>query len=255
METDRTYDIVIPFHSKDAAILPYCIAGIRHHLSGVRCIFVISAADPEEDGVEWIPEHLFPFPIGAVQEKINSADRAGWYLQQLLKLYCFRIIPGILDRVLLFDSDIIVCRPIEFIDTSGNHLLDVSEDQQHEAYFDHACAVLGDRFERFHERLSGITDHMMVYRPVMEAMLRDIESYTGREAWIAVLEAVDPSRKDGSGGSEYELYFNYALKWYPAIHRVRFLHKRFGRTFHDLTVFQDVDLMSFHAWWAKVGSE
>ena len=73
---------------------------------------------------------------------------------------------------------------------------------------------------------SGITDHMLVRRHIMEEILQKIEQ--GRTAWQVLLEAVDPSQWDKSGMSEYEIYYNYALKWYPDEYSARRLTREIG---------------------------
>ena len=248
MDESTAFDAVIPFHSKDAAILPYCIMSLRNYAVGLQTIYVISKDDPEEDCV-WIPEESFSFSIESVSEVIHSTNgRQGWYYQQLLKLYVFRDIPGIRSHVLWFDSDLVLCRPIRFFQ-DGKTLLDWSEPQGHAAYFEHGEKVLGDSFCQMTPDKCGIADHMMVSRPILEAMLMKIETRAEKPAWIALLEAVDPKDWDFSGMSEYELYYNHALMWYAESHALRHLEKGRGTSFRALTEgSQSADMIAFHAW-------
>jgi hypothetical protein len=251
------FDAVIPFHSKDADVLPYCVMGLRRYTTGLRNIYVVSKDDPEEDDIIWIPETSFPFTIADVQSIIQSTNgRAGWYFQQLLKLYAFRVIPGILPHALLFDADCVICRPVSFF-RGGKILLDWSEKQNHAAYFTHAKAIMGDLFNQPDPEKSGITDHMMVHQPVMEGLLQKIESrgfaktnhIDDFQAWRIFLKAVDPAQRDFSGMSEYEIYYNYALTWFWEDYEIRQLQRGAGTSFRALAEGSaEADIIAFHAW-------
>jgi Family of unknown function (DUF6492) len=242
------FDAVVPFHPKDGNVLPYCVISLRRYTTGLRNIYIISKDDPEEDDTIWIPESSFPFTIADVQAIIQSTNgRAGWYIQQLLKLYAFRVIPGILPHALLFDADCVICRPVSFF-RGGKILLDWSEKQGHEAYFTHARAIMGDLFQQPDPEKSGITDHMMVHQPVMEGLLQKIESRGNDEAWRLFLKAVNPAQRDYSGMSEYEIYYNYALTWFWEDYETRQLTRGMGTSFRALTEGVDADIIAFHKW-------
>jgi len=242
------FDAVIPFHPKDAEVLSYCIAGLRRYAKGLRYIYVVSKEQPDEDDILWIPEILFPFTKAEVAAVIQSTNgREGWYFQQLLKMYAFEVIADILPHVLLFDSDCVVCRPISFFDSEGRILLDWSDGAKHAPYFTHARVVMGDVFHEVHPERSGITDHMMVHRPVMQSLLHKIEH--GGQAWRKLLEAVEPGQRNLSGMSEYEIYFNYALTWFAEDHATRQLVRGTGTSFRALTEGSTVaDIIAIHAW-------
>ena len=238
-------------------MLSYCFMGLRRYTTGLRNIYVVSKDDPEEDNITWIPESSFPFSIADVQAIIQSTNgREGWYFQQLLKLYAFRVIPGILPHALLFDADCVICRPISFF-REGKILLDWSEKQGHEAYFTHARAIMGDLFQQPDPEKSGITDHMMVHQPVMEGLLQKIESrgfaktncMEDYQAWRVFLKAVDPAQRDFSGMSEYEIYYNYALTWFWEDYETRQLERGMGTSFRALTEGSaQADIIAFHKW-------
>jgi hypothetical protein len=214
----------------------------------------VSAEEPENlDDAIWISEAVFPFSKADIGSIIRSTNgREGWYYQQLLKLYVFRQIPDVLPQVLLFDSDLVICRPIEFISADEKVLFSWSPPQGHEPYFTHAKAVLGHQFIHVHPEKCGITDHMMVTRPILEELLQKIEvMHGGRPAWRTLLEAVAPADWNFSGMSEYEIYFNYALAWHSDKHALRHLKVGKGTSFRALTEgSQTADMIAFHAWLA-----
>lgn len=242
------FDAVIPFHPKDAEVLSYCVAGLRRYAKGLRNIYVVSKEQPDEDDILWIPESLFPFTKADVAEIIQSTNgREGWYFQQLLKLYAFEVITDILPHALLFDSDCVVCKPISFFSAEGKILLDFSETVKHAPYFTHARAVMGDLFHEVYPERSGIADHMMVHRPVMQGLLYKIDR--SGQAWRILLEAVEPAERNFSGMSEYEIYFNYALTWFAEEYALRQLVRGAGTSFRALTEGSaKADIIAIHAW-------
>jgi hypothetical protein len=222
---------------------------LRKYTTGLRNIYVVSKDDPEEDDIIWIPESAFPFSIAEVQAIIQSTNgRAGWYFQQLLKLYTFRVIEGILPHTLLFDADCVVCQPVSFF-REDKILLDWSEKQDHAAYFIHARAIMGDIFHHADPEKSGITDHMLVYQPVMQRLLEKIECRGNDKAWRIFLQAVDPAQRDFSGLSEYEIYYNYALTEFQSHYELRQLTHGIGSSFRAFTEGSaHADIIAFHAW-------
>ena len=56
------FDIVIPVHKKDLAVLEYCIEAAKNKIIGVRKIFIVSKERYSENA-EWVDESSFPFSI------------------------------------------------------------------------------------------------------------------------------------------------------------------------------------------------
>jgi hypothetical protein len=232
------FDAVIPYHAKDSEILPYCIFGLRKYATGLRNIYVVSKEDPEEDCI-WIPESEFPFDMSI----ITCRKRQGWYLQQLIKLYAFRCIQT-LDHVLIYDSDCVMCRPVSFF-KDEQILLDWTDDTPHIPYILHGKRVLPD-FKQHDPLISGIRDHIMAKKDIMESFLRKIELHTGKEAWRGLLEAVEPTEHIKSGMSEYELYYNYVLVNHPSLYTLRKLDRQWVTSFAGLQT--SADIVTFHSW-------
>lgn len=246
------FDAMIPFHQKDSDILPYCIFGLRKNMRGLRNIYVVSREEPEdlEDAI-WISEDRFPFTKADVEGIIKSTNnRHGWYLQQLLKLYAFHGIEGALDHILVFDADCVVCRPIELFNEQGQILFDWTHEIIYEPYFKHATAALGDLFCRVNPSVSGIREHMLFRRDILNGMLNKLEArHADIPAWKALLETVNPEEFNHSGMSEYELYFNYALKWFSNEHALRSLKRGNGISIRALAEgAHQADIIVFHAW-------
>jgi hypothetical protein len=216
------YDVVVPYHPKDAPILPLCIKSLRSFAARAATIYIVSAEEPAAFGelqalgdVKWIPESAYPISIEDVQAILQSKKgRQGWYYQQFLKLYCFDAIPGLRDTVLLFDSDLVLYRRIEFVGAGGVLKFDWSR-QYNPPYFEHMARLLGPRSKRLNMKCSGIVDHIMTTREIVTDLLRTVEHIHGKYAWKAILELLPPRDREGSGFSEYELLFNWTFIYFP----------------------------------------
>jgi hypothetical protein len=221
MAAAAAYDVVVPYHPKDAPILPLCIQSLRRFAQRAGTIYVVSAEKPAAfgklealGGVKWIPESAYPISIEDVQAVLQSQKgRQGWYYQQFLKLYCFDAIPDLRDKVLLFDSDVVLYKRIEFIGPTGAIKIDWSQ-QYNKPYFEHAEALLGQKFKRVRKGFSGIVDHIMTTREIVTDLLTTVERLHGRPAWMVMLELLPARDREGAGFSEYELLFNWTFMYF-----------------------------------------
>jgi hypothetical protein len=213
------YDVVIPYHPKDEEILQNCVESLRKYAAGAGTIYIVSAAEPGPavrsiQDVKWIPETTYPMSADDVQAILRSTKgRQGWYYQQFLKLYAFDAIPGLRDTVLLFDSDVVLYKRVEFVGPTGTIKLDWSY-QYNAPYFEHAAALLGPKFKRIKNACSGIVDHIVTTREIITHLLTTIEKLHGKSAWIVMLELLPPRDRDGSGFSEYEMLFNWTFLYF-----------------------------------------
>ena len=216
---NEAIDVVIPCTKKDLATLELCIAGIKENCHEIRRIIVVSK-EPLTSNAEWYDENLYPFSmhevacellgstIGGTKYVANRINRLGWIYQQLLKLYAQRIIPGISSNVLILDSDTIFLNPITFIVETGAALFDISC-EYHLPDFAHAERLL-PYLHRVFPSFSGICNHMLMQKCVVDDLHQAVETRHNLPFWRAFLRCVKKSELFGSGASEYEIYFNYA---------------------------------------------
>ncbi len=244
-------DVIIPCVKKDLPVVEYAIKGIRMHCSDVRRVIVVS---PEKltESAEWFPESEYPFTKKDVNARMVGVPegywRAGWYYQQLLKCYVFRAIPDLADHVLLLDADTVFFHKVRFIDDKGRMLLCPGR-EYHKAYFRHMAKFLPG-LKRMNQRLSGISNHMLINRGVMEDLFARVEEHNQKPFWHAFMDCVEPSSYKFSGASEYEIYFNFCLKFHPEKVRVRKLKWKNMRklTGVDPSTNSIYDFGSFHSW-------
>lgn len=214
-------DVVIPCASKDLETLELCIEGIKKNCRRVRRVIVVSAK-PLTKKAEWFDEADFPFSkknvafyLNKKNEKEtqvflnNSRSRAGWYLQQLIKLYAAFVIPEISSNILVLDSDTIFLKPVKFLNAQNGGLYNVGS-EHHIPYFIHASKLI-PKFKKIFKNYSGICHHMLFQRAVLEDLFATVEKVHRKPFWQAFCLSVNSEELRHSGASEFEIYFNYVF--------------------------------------------
>ena len=169
----KQFDIVIPLGSNDIPVINIQLEYTIKNVIGYRHIYIVTNTDLMKNQmlidcvkkhifnkIKIIPvkEDLYPFNIDTVAQYHGKSNRNGWYLQQLLKLYSGYVIPGILKKYLVIDSDTFFLKPISFID---NKLCKYNYGSQyHKPYFLH-MKKLHPSLNRIISNMSGISHHMM----------------------------------------------------------------------------------------------
>ncbi len=133
----------------------------------------------------------------------------GWYFQQLLKLYAPFIIPEISSNVLVVDADTVFMNPVEFLNDSLGTLFCVSYKKAKGRYIRHAARLVPG-YKRIYPEVYSVCHHMLFQRPILEDLFNVVESHHHRLFWEAFCSVVDLTARKGA--SEYEIYYNYALR-------------------------------------------
>jgi len=175
----------------------------------------LSELDP---GITFLDEDkLIPgIDLAAIQHildrKANSPRRGGWYFQQFLKMYACTF-PRIADHYLIWDSDTILLRDLEFFDEQGRGLVTPTK-RHHKPYFQTIKRLLGQDKQTDY---SFVAEHLMVRTAYMSELLERLKAYaTDGQSWAeAILDAVTPAHLATTGFSEYETYGTYVAARYP----------------------------------------
>lgn len=234
------FDIVIPVGPNDINFIKKQMTYTKKNIIGYRHIYLISAdSSLEIPGCHLISEDIFPFSKNTVSNIHGKSPRNGWYYQQLLKLYAGRCIPNILDRYLVIDSDTVFLKKTQFIDTD-NKCMYAFGSEHHKPYFIH-LSKLDKEFTKIYKNKSGICHHMMFEQPILEELILRIEEKHNDTFYNVFLTNVNEIHK--SGASEYELYFNYILKYHKDNIKIRPLRwKNASKIVHK----DDVHYVSVH---------
>lgn len=239
------FDIVIPIGPNEKDIIQEQIKYTKKNIIGYRNIYLISYDHLiQVDGCITIDEKIFPFTIKTVEKFHGKLDRNGWYLQQLLKLYTGKIIPGILNKYLVIDSDTFFLKPTNFIE---NNICLYNFDKQYNIpYFEH-MKKLDKELVRVDKNMSGICHHMIFETKYVNKLISKIEKKHNDVFYNIFLKLVDDNHKNGSGASEYEIYFNYMLKNYPNKIKIRELK---WETLKKIETNKNLDYVSCH-WYLR----
>ncbi|MBM3580115.1 MAG: hypothetical protein FJX34_05020 [Alphaproteobacteria bacterium] len=220
------FDVVIPAHEKDLPILEYCIDAVRKKISGVRRIIVVSK-QRYTNKAEWFDESLFPFSFNEVASYVGGS--AGWYFQQLLKLYAAFTIPDISENILILDSDTVFFRRVHMLDSQGRALYNISKDTKIERRdFDRRVAdhirkllpeIAVENLPRKFQTISGISHHMVFNREILRDLFARVEAHDGGGDPFYKIFLKHANHAHSAG--EYQLYFNFILVFHPDKMQVR----------------------------------
>lgn len=237
------FDIVITVGPNDTDILYKQIEFTKKNIIGYRNIYLI-CYDPNIniDGCITINENIFPFSLETVSNIHGKLNRNGWYLQQLLKLYALMIIPEILDKCLVIDADTFFLKPTVFI--KNNKCLYNFGSEYNRPYFAHMLK-LDETLIKVDKNKSGICHHMMFEKKYINELINKIEKNHNDKFYNIFLKMVTDF--NGSGASEYEIYFNYIFKNYSNNVEIRDLKWYNSNT---LNINADVDYISYH-WYMR----
>ncbi|KAK7253242.1 hypothetical protein SO694_00001173 [Aureococcus anophagefferens] len=249
-------DVVIPTVTKDYPTLGECVTSIFRYVADVRFVWLVSKERPpladlaaaHAARVRWVDEATGPATLKEASRHVGTKrpgqsprgvekdyGRLGWLYQQCIKLEASKWCGEALSRRhLIVDSDIVFFRRVTMVE-DGVALLSWQPEYKHGPYFEHLDKITGGRVRRVDERMSGVAHHMVFDEACLDGLRAVVRTATGSPLWRAFLEyAVVPEGGDIAAGSEYELYFNYALAEFPKTHRARALRMRDNSGVFDL---------------------
>ena len=237
------FDIVIPIGPNDFTIANKQIEYTKKNVIGYRNIYLVcfDSSIYIEDCIT-IDENIFPFTINTVVEIHGKLNRNGWYLQQLINLYAGIVIPNILDKYLVIDCDTFFLKPTTFVEE--DKCLYNYGTEYHFPYFEH-MKRLNINLCRMDNNKSGICHHMIFETEYIREIINILENIHNDKFYNIFLKLV--TDVNGSGASEYEIYFNYMLKYHPDKIKIRELKWCNTNTF-DFNL--DMNYISVH-WYMR----
>lgn len=211
MATESPIDVVIPVIAKDFPIAPLTVESARQHISGVRDVFLVCPRDeiPEltvalgDRAARIVEEESFPYRPKIEDKLHHFKERAGWFVQQLVKLCAPLDIPDISENVLSVDGDVVFHQPTDFLPDNVPQYL--CRKFRITPYFDYIERNFG--YPAQHPK-SGVCHLMLFQRSVLLDMKSYLEERQGREAplWDLLVKGL---KDEYLGMSEYEIYFNF----------------------------------------------
>lgn len=239
------FDIVIPVGPNDIDIIEKQIKFTFKNIIGYRNIYLIYYNNSLQiKGCITISENIFPFSSQTVANYHGKSIRNGWYLQQLLKLYAGFIIPNILDKYLVIDSDTFFLKPTFFY-KYGKCLYNYSS-AYHLPYFVH-MNKLHHSFKKMDLFKGGVCHHMMFETKYINEIFNLVEQTHNDYFYNIFLKNVTDYLN--SGASEYEIYFNYILNNHPNEIKIRKLNWKDMNEYNSL-LNNNYDYISYH-WYMR----
>ena len=207
-------------------------------------IYVITSdQNLKRDDCIVIHESVFPFSVAEIREG-SSENRYGWYLQQLIKLYAHCVIPDLSEYYLVIDCDTLFLKPTAFFENKIP-LYNVGT-EYHVPYFEQMYRVHKTFIKQVKE--SGICHHMMFSKKILREIFFIVETdyyIPNTPFWKIMIKSIDPNHIPYSGFSEYELYFNYILKFHKDKMKIRLLAWK-NTSSLDLMTSGHLNYISYH---------
>ena len=157
-------------------------------------------------------------------------------------MYAGLIIPDILDKYLVIDSDTFFIKPVKFIE--NNKCLYNYGIEYNFPYFFHMKS-LDSNFTKVFQDKSGICHHMIFETKYVKEIFKIVETNHNDLFYNIFLKMVNLNYT--SGASEYEIYFNYIFKYHIDSVKIRKL-KWINTDILDTD--SDNDYISYH-WWIR----
>lgn len=264
MQKKIDFTTVLIIRASDWAIAEKTIPLIRANIRPKD--FVIISAEslrdkiPKDAGISFLCEdEVYPgLTLQVIKRLLKDVggplDRAGWYLQQMIKLaYCLRTED---EYYLAWDMDTLPIRKIEMFDSiSGKPYFNLKP-EYFSAYFSTMENLLNLRKAN---RESFITEHMLFDVGMCRELIRCIENnkdVAGAVFFEKIVNASDFSIFTHAF-SEFETYGTFVSKYYPGRYETRHLDTfRPGRIFFGDEptskmlewAAKDFDTISFESW-------
>lgn len=227
---NQPYDVVLVCKGQDFANMPIVVENICKYYNANSIYIVCPKSDilthlesyANNKKLHFIDEDKL-LPLAKVDYRhlnlTGFPNRFFWYYQQFLKIaFCCSNIPSS-SHVLVWDADTIPLRPLDFFDNKKS-LLTVSDDEYHAPYFETIKKLFSNSVAV--QKSSFISQHMMVNRKHMHALLDDIEEISGKKWPEAIMKSLQGT--SAALFSEYETYANYVLDKFPEHYSTRSLN-------------------------------
>lgn len=219
----ESYDIVIPVAKSHSAQLNANLPFIKKNLGHDKIILLCTEetfADFKDSDVEFInesevcPDMNLTALRNIMIERGGNPNRAGWYLQQFLKMYYAFVCRK--DHYLIWDADTIPLKPIYFLNRRGEMFFNMKPDH-HLPYFDTMNKLFNGTLKFVESATpSFITEVMIMNTRIMRELVGELG---GTNFWKNILNAINDKDLSGSGFSEYETYGTYLVNKYPQLFR------------------------------------
>jgi len=218
----QDFDIFIPVATKDVNFFSKVVKFNLKKINFNNSLYLLSEKEIPNLNYINVDENVFPFSKNSISKQIINPNRSGWIYQQVCKIYFVSNVTK--NKItLVLDSDLLFTKKINFF-TAENKPIYTTGDEYNIAYFEH-MKKLYSGLERVDMNLSGISHHMIFNKDRINELINIIEKEKVKDFYDVFIESLDFNISN-SPCSEYEIYFNFMLKYYPEEIAVRNLQWR-----------------------------
>ena len=161
----------------------------------------------------------------------GDSHRAGWFYQQFLKMaYAYKCENR---YYLVFDSDTIPLRKIQYFDEDGKPQFIIKR-EYHAPYFETMKVLFDGEVGRFNRDVSYIAENMIIKKDIMIEIIdkiMDNPHLCGEAFYERILNSISRDVVKDTGFSEFETYGNYVMTFYPGVYNEIRLHTQRRGTF------------------------
>jgi len=222
------FDIIIPVTERNFQTLNLVMLYLRKNVPHRNIILIGNQRLQETfEGCRFIDEDKLygALSYNVIRELVAGRDcyagrRAGWYLQQFLKMSYSLICQE--EYYLVWDADTIPVKKMQMFDAEGNPFFDVKE-EYHRPYFTTLNRIFGFKIKK-RDDFSFISEHMIIKTEYMRKLISDIEGNQVLECKYYYEKVINSIREIDlmqSGFSEFETYGNYVNTYYPNKYKIR----------------------------------
>lgn len=149
-----------------------------------------------------------------LEKRINNNRRAGWYLQQFIKLALCNYVET--DYYTVIDCDTLPLNTIKFFEKKTELPIFSTSKEFHQPYFDTMQKIFKGKVKKNIQR-SFINEFMIFKTIIVRKMIKEI-AYNNdckeNEFFLGILDNIDFKVLNNSGFSEFETYGSYVNTYF-----------------------------------------
>jgi hypothetical protein len=246
------FDMVVPLHKKDTPVFyTYTLPHLLKNAIGLQTLYIVCSPDAQRDlsgvrNVEYFNEKkITSFSFDEVKQFMKGTSRAGWYYQQLLKLYAHRYIRNLMEYYVIWDSDTVLLKPTAFFHNDYGEIrgLYAISPERNPPYLEHMERLLPG-LKRISNTWGGVTHHQPWTKKVLKDLFERVEFRHGNVFWKGYLACVEQKHYGGSGCADYEIVMAFAGRFHTETMEIRPLRWANRRELPSPS--EDLDFVSLH---------
>lgn len=232
MQKGKQYEVIIPIYWDQLSTVYWSIKYIRQNLNPSRILFIGPSAirehlDLRDSDIDFMDGNLICEGMNksniekTIQNILAKAsmktkkERAGWYLQQFIKMgYAYHAKE---DGYIVWDGDSVPVQKIDLWDSvQQKKVMILGAEHHHIEYYHTMSRLFGEEIEPVRKE-TFVVPYMLFDTGIMLDMLNKISEnvfLAGDTWWERILYAINPKDIEYSGFSEFETYGEFVNMYY-----------------------------------------